>query len=120
MKLNIKTLAACLLASSALVSCNNEFEDGASGVSYPEQIELGKWAPSYTVDGSNKYTLNLTVNEQGDTICDVTVYNPVTEQANVLGGGKVSYNKQTGMITADYDDSFYGGQARVQMAIKTT
>ena len=60
MKLNIKTLAACLLASSALVSCNNEFEDGASGVSYPEQIELGKWAPSYTVDGSNKYTLNLT------------------------------------------------------------
>ena len=29
MKLNIKTLAACLLASSALVSCNNEFEDGA-------------------------------------------------------------------------------------------
>lgn len=118
MKLNIKTLAACLLASSALVSCNNEFEDGASGVSYPEQIELGKWAPSYTVDGSNKYTLNLTVNEQGDTICDVTVYNPVTEQANVLGGGKVSYNKQTGMITANYDDSFYGGKARVQMAIK--
>ena len=118
MKLNIMTLAACLLASSALVSCNNEFEDGASGVSYPEQIELGKWAPTYTTDGSNKYTLNLTVNEQGDTICDVTVYNPVTEQANVLGGGKVSYNKKTGMMTANYDDSFYGGQARVQMALK--
>ncbi len=118
MKLNIKTLAASLLAGLSLVSCNNNFDEEMAAISYPEKVELGMWAPTIVDASSNQYTLNLSVNEQGDTLCDVTMYNPVTELSNVLHGGKLSYDKETGVLTVNYDNSFYGSAARVMMAIK--
>lgn len=118
MKFNIKTLVASLAVGLSLVSCNNDFDEKMSPVSYPQKLEIGMWAPTTSDASSNQYTLNLSVNEQGDTICDVTMYSPVTELANVLHGGKLSYNDTTGVMTVDYDDSFYGGPARVMMAFK--
>ncbi len=118
MKLNIKTLAASLMVGLSLVSCNNNFDEEMATISYPEKVDLGMWAPTTTDASSNQYTLNISVNEKGDTLCDVTMYNPVTELSNVLHGGKLSYDNQTGVLTVNYDDSFYGSAARVMMAYK--
>lgn len=118
MKFHIKALVASIVLGFALVSCNSNFDDEMPNVNYPQKMELGSWTPEYIAPTKTTYTLNLTVNEAGDTICDVTTYNPVTKKSNVLAGGAVKYNEKVGMITADYATSFYGTAARVTLTFR--
>lgn len=119
MKLNIKTLAAVFMMGATLVSCNDQFDESPKPVAYPENFSLGAWTRDYTPENSNSYTVNLTVNEDGDTICDVTTFDPFNTnklyKANVYEGGKVSYNKATGMITANYETSPEESPARITL-----
>ena len=113
MKLHIKTLAAAFVAGLALVSCNNDFdENDLPTISYPEKVQLGMWTRQYTPTDDPYYTVNVTVNADGDTICDVTTYDPATKMANVYSGGKVSYNAKIGMLTANYAEDAEGTPAR--------
>lgn len=112
MKLNIKALAASLAVGLALVSCNNDFDETDYSPVVPEKAELGIWTRQYTPSGSKPYTVNLTVNAKGDTICDVTYYDAASKMANVYAGGTVSYNKKTGMITANFAEDAEGTPAR--------
>ena len=113
----IKSLAVCLLATFALVACNDNFEEGTP-ITYPDKIDLGIWQNEYTATGGMSYTVNLTLNEQGDTVLDVTTLNTANNRANVLSHGKVKYNKLTGVLTAEYEESPYESPARVTIAFK--
>lgn len=117
MKQYIKTLALGLLLGTALVSCNDNFEEGGK-ITYPDKPELGIYTNDYVEEGGITYTVNLTLDEQGDTICDVTSYNARTGIANTFSAGKVTYDKSVGMITADYEESPYECPARVVIAYK--
>ena len=110
----IKTLSFCLLSALALVSCNDNFDDSSNDVTYPEKVSLGMWQNDYTKDGGTAYTINITLDEQGDTICDITTYNTSNENANVLNRGKItSYEPKTGTITVNYTgETIYGGAAK--------
>lgn len=116
MKLNIKTLAAALTVGFTLVSCNDKFDENPAPANYPQALSLGAWTRQYVPEDGTSYTVNLTLNENGDTICDVTTYNPVNDMANVYEGGKVSYNKAIGMVTADYATSAEETPARITLA----
>lgn len=115
MKLYIKTLALGFLIGSALVSCNDDSDDTNGKISYPEAASLGIYQNEYTPDGGTQYTINVTLNEQGDTICDVTTLNTAVGIANVFSNGKLTYDKSTGLYTATYEDSPYGTPARVNL-----
>lgn len=117
MKQFIKILAATLLSGFAFVSCNDDFDDATGGVNYPDGYELGMWAAQYTPAGGTAYSVNLTTNEEGDTICDLT-YMTAAGKVNVFEGGKVTYNKKTGVITADYETSPYELPGRVTLAYR--
>lgn len=108
MKLNIKTLAASLLVGLSLVSCNNDFDEDGGKTTYPAQGELCSWSRDYTAASATSYLLNLYVNEKGDTLADLSIFNPVSERSNVMNGGKVSYDSQTGVYNINYDESIYG------------
>lgn len=116
MKHIIKTLVLGLMVSGALVSCNDNYEAG-SPITYAAAPSLGVLKSGYIADGTS-YTLNLTLNEKGDTVLDVTTYNPSTEIANTFSNGKVSYDRKTGMITASYEDSPYELPASIVLATK--
>lgn len=118
MKLYFKTFVAFLMMSLALVSCNDNFDEDEARVSYPDNFGLGIWANEYTEEGGMSYTLNFTLNEAGDTICDVTMFNTATGDANVLSAGKVSYDKTTGVISASYTESPWGTEALVTVSYK--
>ncbi len=113
MKLNIKTLAASLAVGLAMVSCNTDFDETDYSPKVPEKAPLGMWTRSYTPSESMPFTVNVLVNETGDTICDVTYYDTEAKMANVYSNGKVSYDKLTGMITAEYAEDADGSPARV-------
>lgn len=113
---HIKTVLACLTVGLAVVSCNNNFDEDMDTISYPDNVELGMWQ---STNSTVSYTVNITLNEAGDTICDVTTYTPSTGKANVIDGGAVSYDKRTGIITATYDESLYDTPARVTLTWKS-
>lgn len=108
MKLNIKTLAASLLVGLSLVSCNNDFDEDGGKTTYPAKGELCSWSRDYTAASNTSYLLNLYVNEEGDTLADLSIFNPVSERSNVMNGGKVSYDSKTGVYNINYDESIYG------------
>lgn len=116
----IKTLSFCLLSALALVSCNDNFDDSSNDVTYPEKVSLGMWQNDYTKDGGTAYTINITLDEQGDTICDITTYNTSNENANVLNRGKItSYEPKTGTITVNYTgETMYGGAAKAVLNLR--
>lgn len=102
-----------LVAGLALVSCNENFDEDMPAINYPEKPSLGIWENDLAGENDVKYTVNLTLNEKGDTICDVTSYDPVTKLYNVISNGKATYDKRVGMIVADFEDSPYEAPARV-------
>lgn len=109
---HIKTVLACLTVGLAVVSCNNDFDEDMGTITYPDKVELGMWQ---STNSTVSYTVNITLNEAGDTICDVTIFTPSTGKANVLNAGTVSYDKRTGMITAVYEESLYDTPARATL-----
>lgn len=108
MKLNIKTLAASLLVGLSLVSCNNDFDEDGGKVVFPEKTELCSWSRDYTPESATSYLLNLYVDEKGDTLADLSIFNPVSERSNVLNAGKVTYDSKSGVCNINYDESIYG------------
>ena len=118
MKSYIKSIAALLMMSLALVSCNENFDEDDNVTSYPGKLSLGTWTREYTPAGSPDYTLNFSVNEAGDTICDVTTYNTATEMFNVFSAGEVSYDPQTGMTEIYYAESPYNTPAVVYATLQ--
>lgn len=113
MKSYIKSVAALLLMSLALVSCNENFDDADNVTAYPEKLSIGTWAREYAPAGSVDYTINFTIDEAGDTICDITTYNAANGMFNVFSGGEVSYDKLTGMAEIYYEESPYNAPAVV-------
>lgn len=102
-----------LVAGLALVSCNENFDEDMPAINYPEKPSLGIWENDLVGENDVKYTVNLTLNEKGDTICDVTTFDPVSKRTNVFSNGKTTYDKRVGMIVVDYEDSPLDGPARV-------
>lgn len=117
MKQFIKTLLLGLFLGVAFVSCNNDFEKQGTIV-YPTSPSLGIYKNYYTAEGATSYTVNLTINEAGDTICDVTTLNTKYNDANVFSAGKLSYDSTIGMMTADYENTPYETPGRVTIAYK--
>ena len=120
MKLYFKTVVSLLMMGLAFASCNDNFDEDEARVSYPGTFDLGIWESEYTAAGGTAYTVNLTLNEAGDTICDVTMYNTATSDANVLSAGQVSYDQATGVITATYEESPWETPALVSLTYKNT
>ena len=118
MKLYFKTVVSLLMMGLAFASCNDNFDEDEARVSYPGNFELGIWESEYTAAGGTEYTVNLTLNEAGDTICDVTMFNTATSDANVLSAGAVSYDQTTGVITATYEESPWETPAMVSITYK--
>ena len=116
MKLNIKALAATALVGLSLVSCNNDFDEDGATITYADKLELSSWSREYTPATDPSYVINLYVDEQGDTLADVSIFNPVTELSNVLSAGKVKYDAKTGVTNVEYAESMYGTPARVTLA----
>lgn len=116
MKLNIKALAATALVGLSLVSCNNDFDEDGATITYADKLELSSWSREYTPATDPSYVINLYVDEQGDTLADVSIFNPVTELSNVLSAGKVKYDAKTGVTSVEYAESMYGTPARVTLA----
>lgn len=116
MKLNIKALAATALVGLTLASCNNDFDEDGGKITYADKLELSSWSRDYTPNTDASYVVNLYTNEKGDTLADVSIFNPVTELSNVLSAGKVKYDAKTGVTNITYAESMYGTPARVSMA----
>lgn len=118
MKLHIKTLAATFVAGLALVSCNNDFDESdLPTIKHAEKLSLGMWTREYTPADASSYTVNIALNEQGDTICDITTYDPETKLANVYSASKVTYNPQLGMTTAEIAEDAEGVPARATLTM---
>lgn len=111
MKNYIKSIAVFLLTAFALTSCNDNFDEGDDVRSYPAKIALETWAREYTPAGAFDYTVNFTVNEAGDTICDITRYNAANGNANVFSAGEVEYDPQSGMTEVFFATSPYNEPA---------
>ena len=114
----MKKLVAFAAVALAITSCNDNFEEGPGAIHYPSTPDLGIYVNDYTEDGGTSYTVNLYVTEENDTVCDVTTYNTVNGRANVFSQGKVTYNRATGVIQANYDESMYELPARITIAYK--
>lgn len=84
MKLNIKALAATALMGLTLVSCNNNFDEDGGVITYPERLELGSYSNEAYNAAATSYVVNLYVNETGDTLANVSIFNPISERSNVL------------------------------------
>lgn len=122
MKHQISKIGLASLATLVVLlftACNDNFDEGSGSYTYPKSIGLGMWTMTYVSEGSTSYTLNITLDEDGDTICDVTTYNPLTELANVYNGGTISYNSITGVMTAEYEDTPYSLPGRITLAFKS-
>lgn len=117
MKQYIKTLLFGLFLGAALVSCNDPFEEGGTAT-YPAAPELGIYKNEYTAKGANSYTISLTLNEEGDTVCTVTQLNTASGRSNVFSEGKLTYDKATGVMQADYEESPFESPARVALVYK--
>ncbi len=116
MKLNIKALAATALMGLTLVSCNNNFDEDGGVITYPERLELGSYSNEAYNAAATSYVVNLYVNETGDTLANVSIFNPISERSNVLNGGKVSYDSKSGVTNIHYEESIYGTPALVSIA----
>ncbi len=116
MKLNIKALATTALVGLTLASCNNDFDEDGAKISYADKLELCSWSREYTPSTDASYVVNFYTNEAGDTLADVSIYNPVTELSNVLSAGKVKYDSKTGVTNIKYAESMYGTPVRVSLA----
>lgn len=114
----IKNLLAFTVAVLATASCNDNFEEGPKQILYPNRPDLGVLVNDYTADGGTAYTVNITLNEAGDTVCDVTTLNTANGRANVFSQGKVSYNPETGVMKAEYDESMYETPALITVSYK--
>lgn len=117
MKKYIKTLLLGLFLGVTFVSCNDPFEEG-SPIYYPEAPELGMYRNDYTANGANSYTISLSLDEEGDTVCTITTLNTGSGRANVFSEGKLTYDPATGVMLASYEESPYETPARAALAYK--
>lgn len=115
MKLNIKALAATALVSLTFASCNSDFDEDGGKITYADKMELCSWSRANTSSNDASYVVNLYLNEAGDTLADISIFNPVTELSNVLNEGKVKYDAKTGVANISYEESMYGTPVRVSL-----
>ena len=114
----IKKLVAFAAVALAITSCNDNFEEGPGRIYYPQAPSLGIYSNEYTEDRGTSYTVNVYVTETNDTVCDVTTLNTANGRANVFSQGQVTYNRETGIMHVDYDESMYEMPARITIAYK--
>lgn len=119
MKQYIKTLALCLMVGLGLASCNENFDEDEGFVTYPQHVSLGTWECEH-VNSSTPYsdfTISLALNEQGDTICNLTFYwggdNPYGWI--VFANGEVEYDPSVGMTHVYFDATSQGITADLYM-----
>ena len=120
MKQYIKTLALCLMAGLGLASCNDNFDEDEGFVTYPEHVALGTWECEY-VNSTTPYsdfTISLTLNEEGDTICNLTFYEEGYDTWYIFTNGEVTYNPTVGMTQVSFDASSQGIPAELNMALQ--
>lgn len=109
----IKTLALALTVGLGLVSCNDStVEDYDTAKAYPAQPS-GYLVQENITDGAKQYSVNFTKNAKGESVCDITVYDPASpgQKANVFSGGKYTYDSKTGIVTVEYAASPYSTEA---------
>ena len=119
MKQYIKTLALCLMVGLGLASCNDNFDEDEGFVTYPEHVALGTWECEY-VNSSTPYsdfTISLALNEQGDTICNLTFYWGGDDPYGwiVFANGEVEYDPSVGMTHVYFDATSQGIPADLYM-----
>lgn len=114
----MKKLVAFAAVALAITSCNDNFEEGPGRIYYPQAPSLGIYSNEYTEDRGTSYTVNVYVTETNDTVCDVTTLNTANGRANVFSQGQVTYNRETGIMHVDYDESMYEMPARITIAYK--
>lgn len=119
MKQYIKTLALCLMVGLSLASCNENFDEDEGSVTYPQHVALGTWECEH-VNSTTPYsdfTISLALNEQGDTICNLTFYwggdNPYGWI--VFANGEVEYDPSVGMTHVYFDATSQGIPADLYM-----
>lgn len=119
MKQYIKTLALCLMVGLSLASCNENFDGDEGFVTYPQHVALGTWECEH-VNSTTPYsdfTISLALNEQGDTICNLTFYwggdNPYGWI--VFANGEVEYDPSVGMTHVYFDATSQGIPADLYM-----
>ncbi len=120
MKQYIKTLALCLMAGLGLASCNDNFDEDEGFVTYPQHVALGTWECEY-VNSTTPYsdfTVSLTLNEEGDTICNLTFYEKEYGTWYIFSNGEVTYNPAVGMTQVFFDASSQGIPAELNMALQ--
>lgn len=119
MKQYIKTLALCLMVGLGLASCNDNFDEDEGFVTYPQHVALGTWECEY-VNSTTPYsdfTISLALNEQGDTICNLTFYwgGDTPYGWIVFANGEVEYDPSVGMTHVYFDATSQGIPADLYM-----
>ena len=117
----IKKLVAFAAVALAITSCNDNFDEGPGRIYYPNFDKgnlTGIYKNEYTQDKGTSYTVNVYITENNDTVCDVTTLNTANGRANVFSQGKVTYNRETGVMHVNYDESMYEMPALITIAFK--
>lgn len=119
MKQYIKTLALCLMVGLGLASCNENFDEDEGFVTYPQHVALGTWECEH-VNSTTPYsdfTISLALNEQGDTICNLTFYWGGDDPYGwiVFANGEVEYDPSVGMTHVYFDVTSQGIPADLYM-----
>ncbi len=108
MKQYIKSFALLMLLSVGFVSCNDDFDEDDFKVNYPAEVAFGAWEAEYN-DGSNyAFGVNITLDEAGDTICNLTITDPAMGNVYVAENGSVNYDPETGMTELMFTSSPFG------------
>lgn len=108
MKQHIKYSMGLLLLGASLASCVEDKDYGQyDGLTYPDRLALGCWGFD---DGRNLYNVNVTLNAQGDTVCNVVCLRAGEERTDTLifsGGLLRDYSAKAGLAEFGFSDSYY-------------
>jgi len=108
MKQYIKSLTGLLLLGASLTACVEDKDYGQyEGLTYPSKFDLGCWGYD---NGREIYNVNVTLNAQGDTVCNIVCLRTGAERTDTLifsGGLLQSYSSKAGLVQFDYSERYY-------------
>ena len=114
MKHFVLYLIAAATAILGLSACTDQ--DMVDYKTYPAHEQLGNWQSYSTNDESLAFNVGLSLNAEGDTVCNVSIIDVESGMASAHVTTNCVYDPQCGMTTANFDNSAFGRPMRVYMS----
>ena len=114
MKHFVLYLIAAATAILGLSACTDQ--DMVDYKTYPAHEQLGNWQSYSTNDETLAFNVGLSLNAEGDTVCNVSIIDVESGMAFAHVTTNCVYDPQCGMTTANFDNSAFGRPMRVYMS----